>query len=120
MKKAAKVFLILGMVLTFYLIFPVVLGCITINKINDAKSTEELKKWGVLSIIFVSVLGGIFTLCIRDYELANYKVKLTSKTGYETEDDPSEKLVELKSLLDEGIIDEQTYQEKRKKYLEEL
>ena len=38
MKTAAKVFLIIGMILGFYLIFPIVLGSITIRKINEAKS----------------------------------------------------------------------------------
>ena len=123
MKTAAKVFLIIGMILGFYLIFPIVLGSITIRKINEAKSSEELTKWGIISIFLVSTLGGIFVLCIKDEDLLsdnnsdNFEEVVDENVIY---DNPSQRLIELKELKDEGIIDENTYQEKRKKYLEEL
>lgn len=121
MKKAAKVFLIIGMILGFYAILPIVFGSITIRKLNNASSRDELRPWGILSILFVSTLGGIFVLCVRDEELTRVETKkIVNETGYDRTNDPAEKLMELKSLLDEGIIDQETYQEKKKKYLEDL
>ena len=116
MKKAAKVFLVLGMIFQFYLIFPIVVGANAIKRINNAKTIDELRGYGIASIICVSVLGGIFMLHIRQEELNN-NCKAEAIDEYEESVD---RLVELKSLLDEGIIDKETYERKRKKYLEDL
>ena len=120
MRKAAKVFLVIGMILGFYMIFPIILGSITIRKLNTASSRDELRPWGIISILFVSVLGGIFVLSVRDDELVGVETVSVNETGYESDNDPAQKLLELKSLLDDGIIDQETYQEKKKKYLEDL
>ena len=91
MRKASKVFLIIGMCLTFYLVFPVVLGIFALKKLNEATSSKDLTKWGILSIIFVSVLGGIFMLCIKDAELQNNQVEeKTSKFNSLSYDELSE------------------------------
>ena len=71
MKTAAKVFLIIGMIMGFWGILPLVFGIPAVKRINNAKSHEELKTLGILSIIFVSLLGGIFMLCIKDSDLKN-------------------------------------------------
>ena len=121
MKKAATVFLIIGMVLTCYMVFPVVIGALAIKHLNKAKTTDELKVWGILSVFFVSTLGGVFMLCVRQSELDNsYHSPVKNSTGYSSDYDPSKKLLQLKELFDEGVIDEETYQAKRKKYVEEL
>lgn len=122
MKTAAKVFLILGMILTFYLIFPVIIGVITIRKLDNAKSKDELILWGILSMFFVSRLGGLFTLLVPEDELQPEYGGRVNNANYSSgkSDDPVRWLEELKKLKDEGIIDESTYEEKRKKYLEEL
>ena len=124
MKTAAKVFLIIGMVLQFYFVLPIIFGAITISKINNARYKSELTGWGVVSIIFVSVLGGIFTLCIPGYEFS-HKPQYTSTSSSSSSTSSSnsttfKKLADLKSLYDDGIIDEATYNEKRQKYLREI
>ena len=122
MKMAAKVFLIIGMVFTFYLIFPIIVGVNAINRLNTAKTVEDLKGYGIASILCVSVLGGIFMLFVRQEELDdNNYVQLASECYHdENSCDPSERLLELKFLLDDGIISKEIYEEKRKKYLEKL
>ena len=120
MKKAAKVFIILGMIFQFYFIFPIIVGANAIKRLNNAKTVDELRGYGIASIICVSVLGGIFMLCVRQNELDSSYTPQISSTGYASDVDPSEKLTELKDLLDEGIIDKETYEEKRKKYVEDL
>lgn len=59
MQLLAKIFIILGIVLGFWMIVPLVIGLISLGKINKG---EDLVLWGILSIIFVSPLGGIFML----------------------------------------------------------
>lgn len=69
MKRAAKTFIVIGMILGFYAVLPIIFGTISFRKINRAKSVEELKGWGIATIFLVSVLGGIFMLNIRQSEL---------------------------------------------------
>lgn len=69
MKTAAKVFIVIGMIFTFYLIFPIVLGVLAIKKIDSATSSSELLGWAIATIFLVSTLGGIFMLFIKDEDL---------------------------------------------------
>ena len=70
MKTAAKVFIILGMVFQFFLIFPLIIGAIALKKLKTSKSKSELTVMAVLTLLFVNLLGGIFMLLIKDEELA--------------------------------------------------
>ena len=122
MKTAAKVFLIIGMVFGFYLIFPLVLGIFAIKRLDEAKTADELKGWGIVCVFFVSTVGGIFMLCLKDSDLkpdiSTYNE--TPSRAHDKSYQAGEKLLELRKLYDLGIIDEETYNEKRKKYLEDL
>ena len=69
MKTAAKVFIWIGMILQFFLIYPIVLGIFALKKINSATSKDELQTQGIFTTLFCSLLGGIFMLCIKDEEL---------------------------------------------------
>ena len=124
MRKAARVFLILGMIFQCYLIFPIVLGIFANRRLSTAKTSEELKGWGILSIFFISVLGGVFMLCVKDEELQE---NIVSIPRVETKENrkislqyAGEKLMQLRKLYDDGIINLDEYNEKRKKYVEEL
>ncbi|MCQ2742686.1 MAG: hypothetical protein MJ239_05245 [Bacilli bacterium] len=70
MKGAAKVFIVLGMIFQFYLIYPLIIGGIALNKLSNAKRKSELIGIGIVSLIFVSTLGGIFILCVRPSDFA--------------------------------------------------
>ena len=69
MKTAAKVFIWIGMVIQFFLIFPIVVGALALNKLSTATKKEELQTMGILTIFLCSPLAGIFMLCIKDEEL---------------------------------------------------
>lgn len=121
MKNAAKVFLIISMILYFELVFPLILGAIALSKLDHPRSKEEVRTWGILSIIFVSILGGIFMLCIKEEDLNFKEISFEeSLTGYNPSNDPSQKLIDLKELYDSGVIDETIYKEKREQYIKEL
>ncbi len=71
MKKAAKVFIIIGMICTFYCIFPLIFGFKALKKLETATCKADITKWGVLTLIFCSTIGGIFMLCLKDSDFQN-------------------------------------------------
>lgn len=87
MKVASKVFIILGMVFGIIFIYPLILGIFAINKLEQANSSNDLKAWGIVCILFVSVLGGIFMLCIKDSELQKPKTNTSTKNKLDSIDD---------------------------------
>lgn len=118
MKKAAKVFLVIGMILSFYIVVSIIFGIITIKRINSARDKSELVGWGIVSIFFVSVLGGIFTLCIRQEELDSNSVLYYKPVGehqnpvlIRQNNDLKyiENIKQLKELLDCGAITQEEY-----------
>jgi len=69
MKTAAKIFLIIGMINLGILIYPIIIGVKAFKKLDTANSVEELKTLGILSLLFVNLLAGIFILCLKNEDL---------------------------------------------------
>ena len=69
MITAIKVFTILGMITLCWLIFPIVIGIITLKKLDVAKSKSELTTLAIVNIFFVSTIGGILLLLVNDADL---------------------------------------------------
>ena len=69
MKTAAKVFLIIGIVFTFYLIYPIVLGVIACKKLEESKDIKEIHNWGIVCLFLVSIIGGIIMLVMKEEDL---------------------------------------------------
>lgn len=95
MKKLSKVFLWIGIVVSFIgynisisnlaklfsfggwlmllmrmlTVIPIVVGIISVLKIDKAKSKKELLPYSILSIVFCAVLPGFFMLCIKEVDL---------------------------------------------------
>ena len=69
MRKAAKVFIIIGIIINCIFILPTVIGCLSLKRISEAKMKKDLVLFGILTIIFCDVLGGIFMLCIKEKDL---------------------------------------------------
>ena len=125
MKTAAKVFLIIGMIVQGILIFPLILGLFALDKLENGNK-DQMTTWGIVSIFFVSTLGGIFMLIYANDEkqASSEPQRSYEQSGQFTSsgnrDDAVTKLKELKDLYDQGILDETTYQEKKQKYLANL
>ena len=68
MKKSAKVFIILGMVFGFYMIFPIIVGAIALKKLKNAQSKSELTAMSVVTLLFCNIIAGILMLCLPDTE----------------------------------------------------
>lgn len=93
MKTAAKVFIILGMIFGFYLIFPIIIGAITLKKLKTATKKDDVKTWGIISLIFCNIIGGILILCLKDSDFAPAEVATASATtATEADSDNSESL----------------------------
>ena len=122
MKKAAKVLLIVGMVLQFYLVYPIILGVIAIKKLENATTKSDLTAWGVISIFFVSTVGGILMLLVPEEELSPYAYYHThhfesNNERKEESKDYIQRIKELKELLDSGAISQEEYDELKAKEL---
>lgn len=66
MKTAAKVFVILGMVIGCIAIIPIVIGILALKKLNDSTDKQEVMLWGILALFLCSPLGGIFMIVYSD------------------------------------------------------
>ena len=73
MKTAAKIFIIIGMIVGFWYILPLIFGFIALKKLKTAKKKEELTVTAILTLLFCNILGGIFMLLIKDEELVEAK-----------------------------------------------
>lgn len=84
----------------------------------------------VLAIVYVSLSNSIIKrveLKRQKYQIENYGDKIDKKeleeqtqTNTQPVKDNKQKLVELKSMLDDGLITQEEYDEKRKKLLEDM
>lgn len=67
MKNVAKVFIIIGMVAGWWMIAPLIIGAIALNKLKNAKCKDDL---GVAICVVVLILcstpAGIMMLCMND------------------------------------------------------
>lgn len=96
MKQSAKVFIWIGMILQFFLIYPLVVGILALKKIDESTSKEDLKTLGIFTLFFCSLIGGIFMLNIKDEELSNSSNNTTITK--------EEKVIENKELDKKGKI----------------
>lgn len=79
MKKASKVFIWLGMIFQFFLIYPIVIGILALKKIDTARTKNDLQNLGIITTLFCSLLGGVFMLCIEDSDLCPSIETITTK-----------------------------------------
>ena len=71
MQTVAKVFIIIGMVVGFWSILPLIFGIIALKKLKTATKKDDLVVTAVLTLLFCNILGGIFMLLIKDEDLAD-------------------------------------------------
>lgn len=103
MVRTTKVFLIIGMILTFYLIFPLILGLIALSKINNSESVDEIRSWGIITLLFVNIVAGILMLNIREEDLELER----KRTGYIREENYYIDFEDEEILVSERITPEQ-------------
>ncbi len=62
MKKAFKIFVIIGMVLGFWYVLPLIFGIKMLRKVNKNQPLTTGDK--VCTLLFVSIIAGIFAFCM--------------------------------------------------------
>jgi len=103
---------------TFRRLWALIIAILTFHKLDTSTNKDNVETIGVLALLFCSVIGGICTLCVSQEELAkNGSPENNDSNQSVSAKDYTEKLKNLKSLLDGGIITEDEYNEKRKKYI---
>lgn len=141
MKTAARVMLIIGMVLGCWLIFPIVIGVLALVKLEEIKKKDDLLLWALLSLFLVNLVAGIIMLCMSDEDLLedNKNESLNQNDPVETEvhvvnentsikkeDNNTEfqtivdKLEKLHDLKEKNIISEEEFNKFKKDLLEKL
>jgi len=126
MKTAARVFIILGMVCGFWMIVPLIVGAIALGKLSSAKSKDELLGVSICTLLFCSVLGGVFMLCLSDSEFEGAKTEPKTDTNVTittvnepkaSAEDVTVKLEKLNKLRQNGVITEEEYEAKKKELI---
>lgn len=69
MKTTIKVFIWIGMIFQFFLIFPIIVGVMALKKLDQAKTKKELTGMGVAVLLLVNGIAGILMLVITDQDL---------------------------------------------------
>lgn len=69
MKDVTRVFIIVGMILGGWLIFPLIVGCVVLSKFENAKDIKELKVISIICLLFCSLVGGILMLSLTNKDL---------------------------------------------------
>ena len=131
MKKLAKFFIWISIIFQFWLILPLIIGILALNKLDSAKNKDELLVMSILTTLFCSVIAGIFMFCIKEEELNEDYYNMTKKQKQENEDtknitnssefklpdtkDLTKELEKLKKLYEDKLITEEEYNQMRSK-----
>ena len=67
MELVAKIFIIIGMVVGFWSILPLIFGIIALKKLKEKKMTTG---WKICTLIFVNLVAGIILLVMPKEETA--------------------------------------------------
>lgn len=69
MKTAAKVFLIISLIMRFMFIVPLIIDIIALRKLEKETNPKNLVVIGVLVLIFSSLIAGILMLLMKPSDL---------------------------------------------------
>lgn len=131
MKKLAKFFIWISIIFQFWLILPLIIGILALNKLDSAKNKDELLVMSILTTLFCSVIAGIFMFCIKEEELNEDYYNMTKKQKQKNEDtknitnssefklpdtkELTKELEKLKKLYEDKLITEEEYNQMRSK-----
>ena len=73
MKTTIKVFIWMGMIVQFFLIFPIIIGALALKKLETAQTKEELTGMGVAVLLLVNLVAGILMFTISNQDLQAQK-----------------------------------------------
>lgn len=106
------------------LFYTVLSAIILIRRQSEVAEGRKIP-FGINTLIWCSIVGGILTLCIPEDDLNGYEGYLASKMYDEageknelSEDEKIELITKYKKLLDEGTITQEDFEAKKKDLLQ--
>lgn len=69
MKTAAKVFIIIGMVVGCSYIIPIIVGLIAMRKLDKARRKSDIRGISILTLLFCNVIAGVIMLCMKEEDI---------------------------------------------------
>ena len=87
------------------IVFTLVILLLAIFRQDAVNEGEEYVKWGVITLLFLSIPGGILTICLNSTPSRSYKFKYYSskKTPVEVEEKPVEEYVFVPASADNPL-----------------
>ena len=102
MKKAAKLFIVIGIILGFPLILPLIVGIIALNRLKKATCKDDIKLIAILTLFLCNIIGGILMLCLKDEDFTSSEEQGVAKTNESKGTDPKVKLDKtLRNAIDQ-------------------
>lgn len=133
MKKLAKIFIWISIIFQFWLIFPLIIGVLALDKLDSAKNKDELLVMSILTTLFCSAIAGIFMFCIKEEEINEEYYEQIKKQKQKNENTESistssdselpdtkeltKELEKAKKLYEDKLITEEEYNQMREKIL---
>lgn len=140
MKTAAKIFIIIGMVCGFWCIAPLIVGFFALDKLETARTKNELTGMAICTLLLCNTVAGILMLCMPESELAengngfNQQPEQNSypqqnRQNFDSQPKPQAKeseveivanLDKLKRMKEQGILSDEEYEKLRKREVDKL
>lgn len=121
MKEIIKVFILVGIILSFYLIFPIFLGILAIKNLNKAVCKNDLLLWGIITFIFISPIAGILMLTMRDEDfIQQQSLKSTQKHYKNFAMEALNDIENIYKLKENNVISEEEFIKKKSALLNKI
>lgn len=85
-----RYFLVISIIMTVISVIALVVGSVSLYKLNTAKAKSELVAFGILTLLFVSLLGGIFMLCVKNEDLNAGRTISLNEISAPTQENPNQ------------------------------
>lgn len=104
MKRTAKVFIWIGIVCQFFLIYPIIVGILALQKIEESRKKEDILTIGILTLLFCNLIGGIIMLTMTDKDLVQNRVIKSANGVSHVTYSPFSLLHKIMSLSILGVV----------------
>ena len=104
MKKTAKVFIWIGIVCQFFLIYPIIVGILSLQKLEEARKKDEILTIGIFTLLFCNLIAGIIMLTMTDRDLVQHSAVKSMKDVSHISYSPFSLLHKIMSLSILGVV----------------
>jgi len=104
LKKTAKVFIWIGIVCQFFLIYPIIVGILSLQKLEEARKKDEILTIGIFTLLFCNLIAGIIMLTMTDRDLVQHSAVKSMKDVSHISYSPFSLLHKIMSLSILGVV----------------